>query len=99
MIEYPSGMPEEPTGIGSIIRVVFKDPGDGYSETFYIGALPHLWIEYGSDVVEEFTWRQMLQIIEYDEAEEFEVVYEGFDPTKMYDLWPHIKDWIWREAL
>lgn len=93
-------IPEEPKGIGSIIRVVFKDPGACDSETFYIGSIPHLWVEYGCDVVEEFTWGQMLQIIEYGEAEVFEVVYEGFGVTERDDKTPqHVKDWIWRQAL
>lgn len=97
MSEYPSETPEEPKGIGSIIRVVFKDPDP---ETFYVGVAPGLWVEYGGDGVDEFTWQQMLQIIEYDEAEIFEVVYEGFGTSERNDAFGHhIKDWIWREAL
>ena len=93
-------IPDKPTGIGSIIRVVFKDPGACDAETFYIGSIPHLWVEYGSDIVEEFTWEQMSQIIKFDEAEVFEVVYEGFGAVESYDAFGHhIKDWIWREAL
>ena len=93
-------IPEEPKGLGSIIRVVFKEPLAGAPETFYVGAAPGLWVEYGSDGVDEFTWGQMLQIIEYGEAEVFEVVYEGFGAAESYDAsGHHIKDWIWREAL
>lgn len=93
-------IPEEPTGVGSIIRVVFKDPGAPDPETFYIGSIPHLWMEYGGEGVDEFTWKQLVQIIEYDEAEVFEVVYEGFRGTEKNDEFgQHIKDWIWREAL
>ena len=71
-------IPEEPKGIGSIIRVVFKDDGGYDPETFYVGVEPGWWTEYGSDIVEEFTWVDMLQIVKLDEAEVFEVVYEGF---------------------
>lgn len=92
-------IPDKPAGIGSIIRVVFKGPGDCDYEAFYVGVAPGLWEEYVRDGVYKFTWEQMLQIIKYGEAEVFEVVYEGFGATKMYDLWPHNKDWIWREAL
>ena len=93
-------IPECPDGIGSIVRVVFKDPGAPDPETFYIGSIPHLWVEYGSDVVEEFTWEQMLQIIKYGEAEVFEVVYAGFGSTDREDkVMQHIKDFIWREGL
>lgn len=77
MSEYPSEIPEEPTGIGSIIRVVFKGSADCATEAFYVGAAPGLWVEYG-DGVDKFTWEQMLQIVWYDEADVFEVVYEGF---------------------
>ena len=93
-------IPEEPKGIGSIIRVVFKDPGACDSEAFYVGAYPGRWVEYVSDGADEFTWRQMLQIIKFDEAEVFEVVYDGFGATERDDVYGHhIKDWIWREAL
>lgn len=100
MSDYPSEMSEEPKGIGSIIRVVFKDPEDGDPETFYVGIDLGWWVEYGSDAGDEFTWGHMLQIIEYGEAEVFEVVYEGFGDVETYDAYGHhIKDWIWREAL
>ena len=93
-------IPEEPTGVGSIIRVVFNGPEDCGIYTFYIGVAPGLWVEYGSDGVDEFTWGHMLQVIEYGEAEVFEVVYEGFGAAESYDAsGHHIKDWIWREAL
>ena len=93
-------IPEEPKGLGSIIRVVFKEPLAGAPETFYVGAAPGWWIEYDGEIEEDFTWGQMLQIIEYDEAEIFEVVYEGFGSTEREDkVQHHIKDWIWREAL
>lgn len=101
MSDYPSKTPEEPKGIGSIIRVVFKGSADGDVETirdatrssvrvvfegpvdcdtevFYVGVAPRRWAEYGGYDVDEFTWEQMLQIIWYDEAAVFEVVYEGF---------------------
>lgn len=93
-------IPEEPTGIGSIIRVVFKDPGACDAETFYVGAYPGRWVEYVSDGADEFTWRQMLDIVKFDEAEVFEVVYEGFGASESHAAsGHHIKDWIWREAL
>lgn len=93
-------IPEEPKGIGSVIRVVFKDPDVCGPETFYVGVYTGLWVEYAASGVDEFTWKQMLQIIEYDEAEVFEVVYEGLWATEMDAIIPqHIKDWIWREAL
>ena len=93
-------IPECPDGIGSIVRVVFKDPDDSDVETFYVEATLGLWVDYGSDGVDRFTWNQMVQIIEYDEAEVFEVVYEGLWASEMDDIIPHhIKDWIWREAL
>ena len=93
-------IPEEPTGIGSVIRVVFKDPDARVGGTFYVGSFPGLWMEYGGEGVDEFTWKQLVQIIEYDEAEVFEVAYEGLWATEMDDIIPqHIKDWIWREGL
>ena len=93
-------IPEEPKGIGSIIRVVFKDPDARVGGTFYVGSFPGLWMEYGGEGVDEFTWKQLVQIIEYDEAEVFEVVYEGLWATEMDAIIPqHIKDWIWRESL
>lgn len=93
-------IPEEPKGIGSVIRVVFKDPGACDAEAFYVGAYPGRWVEYVSDGADEFTWQQMLQIIEYGEAEVFEVVYEGSGATeKVYAFRQHIKDFIWREGL
>ena len=93
-------IPEEPTGIGSIIRVVFKEPLAGAPETFYVGAAPGWWIEYDGETEEDFTWRQLLHLIEYDEVEAFEVVYEGLWASEMDDIIPqHIKDWIWREGL
>ncbi len=93
-------IPEEPTGIGSIIRVVFKEPLAGAPETFYVGAAPGWWAEYGGDGVDEFTWQDMLQIIKHGEAEEFEVVYEGLWSTEKVDAFrQHPKDWIWKEAL
>ena len=93
-------IPEEPKGVGSIIRVVFKDPDARVGGTFYVGSFPGLWMEYGGEGVDEFTWKQLVQIIEYDEAEVFEVVYEGFRGTEKNDEFgQHIKDWIWREAL
>ena len=91
-------IPEEPKGIGSIIRVVFKDAGDGDSEAFYVGVAPGLWAGYGSGVVDEFTWEDMLQIIKYGEAEVFEVVYEGLWASEA-DEAQHPKDWIWKEGL
>ena len=93
-------IPEEPKGIGSIIRVVFKEPLAGAPETFYVGAAPGWWIEYDGETEEDFTWRDMLQIIEYGESEVFEVVYEGFGAAERDDKAPqHNKDWIWKEAL
>lgn len=93
-------IPEEPKGVGSVIRVVFKDPDARVGGTFYVGSFPGLWMEYGGEGVDEFTWKQLVQIIECDEAEEFEIVYEGFGATEGDDKTPqHIKDWIWREAL
>lgn len=91
-------IPEEPKGIGSIIRVVFKDAGDGDSEAFYVGVAPGLWAEYGGIGEDEFTWQQMLQIISLDEAEVFEVVYEGLWASEA-DEAQHPKDWIWKEGL
>ena len=93
-------IPEEPKGIGSIIRVVFKEPLAGAPDTFYIGAAPGWWIEYNGEIEEDFTWQDMLQIIRHDEAKEFEVVYEGFGAAERDDKTPqHVKDWIWREGL
>ena len=93
-------IPEEPKGLGSIIRVVFKADGDYDPETFYVGIAPGWWVEYDSDTGDEFLWGHMLEIIEYGEAEVFEVVYEGFRATEWIDvLGHHVKDWIWREAL
>ena len=93
-------IPEEPKGIGSIIRVVFKADGDYDPEAFYIGFAPGRWVEYGCDGVYEFTWDDMEYIIKFDEAEVFEVVYEGFEVTERDDKTPqHVKDWIWRQAL
>ena len=93
-------IPEEPKGVGSIIRVVFKDPDARVGGTFYVGSFPGLWMEYGGEGVDEFTWRQMVQIIKFDEAEVFEVVYDGFGSTERDDTTPHHnKDWIWREGL
>lgn len=92
-------IPEEPKGIGSIIRVVFNGPVWDI-EDFYIGVAPGLWVEYGSDGVDEFTWQDMLQIIKFDEAAVFEVVYEGFGSTDRDDKAPqHPKDLIWKEGL
>ena len=90
-------IPEEPMGIGSIIRVVFKDPGESDAETFYVSVFPGPWVEYGGDAT-EFDWKTLVDIIKYDEAEEFEVVYEGFGTTERNETL-HPKDWIWREAL
>lgn len=93
-------IPDKPKGIGSIIRVVFNDPGACDAEAFYVGAYPGRWVEYVSDGADEFTWKQMLQIVKFDEAEAFEVVYEGFRDTEKNDAFGnHIKDWIWREGL
>ena len=93
-------IPECPDGIGSIVRVVFKDPDDSDVETFYVEATLGLWVDYGSDGVDGFTWSQLLQIIKFDEAEEFEVVYEGFGVAEREDkVQQHIKDWIWGAGL
>lgn len=93
-------IPEEPKGVGSIIRVVFKDPGACDAEAFYVGAYPGRWVEYVSDGADEFTWKQMVQIIEYDEAEVFEVVYEGFWTIERYDkTQQRVKGLIWRAVL
>ena len=100
MSNYPIWMPEEPKGIGSIIRVVFKYLRACDAETFYVGVAPGRWAGYGGDGVGEFTWREMLEIIKFDEAEIFEVAYEGFGVAEREDkAQQHIKDWIWREAL
>lgn len=105
MSEYPSEMPEEPKGVGSIIRVVFEgpveyDPDASGADDFYVEVGPGRWVEYGSDGADEFTWGQMLQIIEYGESEVFEVVYEGFGATEREDAFGHhVKDFIWREGL
>lgn len=93
-------IPEEPRGIGSVIRVVFKDPGACDAETFYVGTDPGLWVEYGSDGVGEFTWRQMLEIISFDEAGVFEVVYDGFGSMeKYYEAQRRVNDLFWRRVL
>jgi len=93
-------IPEEPKGVGSIIRVVFKDPEACDAETFYVGAYPGRWVEYVSDGADEFTWRQMLDIVKFDEDDVFEVVYEGFEDAESYNAFGHhIKDWIWRAVL
>ena len=92
-------IPEEPKGVGSIIRVVFKEPLAGAPETFYVGAAPGWWIEYDGETEEDFTWQDMLQIIRHDEAKEFEVVYEGFGDTETVASRHHPKDFIWREGL
>ena len=91
-------IPDEPKGVGSIIRVVFKDPDARVGGTFYVGSFPGLWMEYGGEGVDEFNWKDLLQTIEFDEAEEFEVVYEGFGTIEADDT-QHPKDWIWREGL
>ena len=92
-------IPEEPKGVGSIIRVVFKEPLAGAPETFYVGKHPGVWVEYGGDAT-EFDWKNLVDIIRHDEAKEFEVVYDGFGSTDREDkVQQHIKDWIWREAL
>lgn len=90
-------IPEEPKGVGSIIRVVFKDPDARVGGTFYVGKHPGVWVEYGGDAT-EFDWKDLVDIIEYDEAEVFEVVYEGFGTIEADDT-QHPKDWIWREGL
>ena len=92
-------IPEEPTGIGSIIRVVFKDPDARVGGTFYVGKHPGVWVEYGGDAT-EFDWKNLVDIIRHDEAKEFEVVYDGFGAAERNDAFGHhIKDWIWREGL
>lgn len=100
MTEDKITIPEEPSGIGSVIRVVFKDPGACDAETFYVGTDPGLWVEYGSDGVGEFTWRQMVQILSFDEAEVFEVVYDGFGSMEKYDeAQRRVTALLWREVL
>ena len=92
-------IPEEPKGVGSIIRVVFKAPGVCGLETFYVGKHPGVWVEYGGDAT-EFDWKDLADIVRYDEAEVFEVVYEGFGATEREDAFGHhVKDFIWRESL
>lgn len=91
--------PEEPKGVGSIIRVVFKDPDVCGPETFYVGVSHGLWVEYDSDTGDEFTWEQVSQVVKFDEAEVFEVVYEGFGTTGTGASRQHHKDWIWQEGL
>lgn len=92
-------IPEEPKGIGSIIRVVFKAAVPWEAETFYVGKHPGVWVEYGGDA-SEFNWKNLVDIIKYDEAEVFEVVYEGLGTTEKNDAFrQHIKDWIWGEGL
>lgn len=92
-------IPEEPKGVGSIIRVVFKADGDYDPETFYVGKHPGVWVEYGGDAT-EFDWKNLVDIIRHDEAKEFEVVYDGFGATERDDAFgQHVKDWIWREGL
>lgn len=100
MTEDKITIPEEPKGTGSIIRVVFKAPGVCGVETFYVGVAPGLWAEYGGEDVYEFTWREMLEIISFDEAEVFEVVYEGFGATEKYDeAQDRINALFWRGVL
>ena len=65
-----------------IIRVVFKEPLEEAHETFYIRVAPGWWREYSINGIFEFTWQDMLQVIKYDEAEVFEVAYEGFGATE-----------------
>ena len=82
-------MPEEPKGVGSVIRVLFK----GHDEyTYYVGVhdiLSRLWVVYnniGSDFAwRDFAWRDFMDAIllgeayEYlDEIDEFSVVHEGY---------------------
>ena len=71
-------IPEEPMGIGSVIRVVFKGFGAFDLEAFYVGVAPGWWREYRSSGVYEFTWDDMENILKYVEADVFEVVYEGY---------------------
>ena len=91
-------VPDYPIGIGSIIRVMFKDTGEGETTTFYVGVAPGLWVEYGGDAT-EFDWRDLVDIIKHDEADVFEVVYEGFRGRWRDETQHHVKDWIWGEGL
>ena len=81
---FTGGLPDEPKGIGSVIRVRFK----GHDEyTYYVGVHDigsRLWVEYNT-IGSDFAWRDFMDAIllgeayEYlDEIDEFSVVHEGY---------------------
>lgn len=81
---FTEEMPDEPKGIGSVIRVLFK----GHDEyTYYVGVHDigsRLWVEYNT-IGSDFAWRDFMDAIalgeayEYlDEIDEFSVVHEGY---------------------
>lgn len=81
---FTEEMPEEPKGVGSVIRVLFKGE-DEY--TYYVGVHDigsRLWFEYNT-VNSEFTWSDFMDAIPlgefygfHGEIVEFSVVYEGY---------------------
>ena len=82
---FTEEMPEEPKGVGSVIRVLFKGE-DEY--TYYVGVHDigsRLWVEYNT-VGSDFTWSDFMDAISLGEYEygfhgeivEFSVVYEGY---------------------
>ena len=71
------GLPDEPKGIGSVIRVLFNG-NDEYS--YYVGVHDigsRLWFEYNT-INSEFTWSDFLEDITRGEIVELSVVYEGY---------------------
>ena len=68
---------EEPKGVGSVIRVLFKGE-DEY--TYCVGVHDigsRLWVEYNT-VGSDFAWCDFMYDIALGEIEEFSVVYEGY---------------------
>ena len=81
---FTEEMPNEPEGIGSVIRVRFK----GHDEyTYYVSVHDigsRLWVEYNT-IGSDFAWCDFMDAIllgeayEFlDEIEEFSVVHEGY---------------------
>lgn len=81
---FTEEMPNEPEGIGSVIRVRFK----GHDEyTYYVGVHDigsRLWVEYNT-IGSDFAWRDFMDAIPrgefygfHGEIVEFSVVHEGY---------------------
>ena len=81
---FTEEMPEEPKGVGSVIRVLFNGE-DEY--TYYVGVHDigsRLWVEHNT-VGSDFTWSDFMDAIPlgefygfHGEIVEFSVVYEGY---------------------